>query len=104
MAANQRMEIHRKRNLTPARNVGIYTTDMKAFCMRKSANDYLTVTKRGFDRIFLVIWKWIYYNKRQRDGEKRDRRLPEMKNARMLRRTVKRKQAVCENGDLPQGG
>ena len=45
MAANQRMEIHRKRNLTPARNVGIYTTDMKAFCMRKSANDYLTVTR-----------------------------------------------------------
>ena len=27
MAANQRMEIHRKRNLTPVRNVGIYTEE-----------------------------------------------------------------------------
>ena len=28
MAANQRMEIHRKRNLTPARNVGIYALSL----------------------------------------------------------------------------
>ena len=56
--------------------------------------------KSGFGWIFLVIWKRIYYNKRQRDGEKRDRHLPEMRKARILRRTVKRKQAVCEKTEI----
>ena len=48
MTANQRPEIHRKRNLTPNRNVGIYVAGIKTILFEKGANICLTVTRQQY--------------------------------------------------------